>query len=357
MANQGLGRVTHAEPDYTSVIGCEDVATKCIELLTTRNALLEFYLDLSKTRLLSEPIVRAFALLLLPRLKLGLPLNSKYLDRLFADTLVNSSLANLVFEYLPPNLKERFIVSNPFAGFGQFIATSDISSSENDRTLSILGPISSCSSFEYETKSAAFRSALGMLLEDEHSINEELGNRKLPVYTQQQSDHRTANLIEALGGYFAQHDYSGLHYQQLIVIAECIAFVKRFCRCCWRVETEDVLEAWFFINFFKQPSPPLSQNSKKILHYIWRQNSEGKFPTQRRIIKKTGLSAKVVNNAVGLKIKRPGGSGKLILEGYVEYNIDQQGYQLSQLGEFALTNDFHITVDGTTFLPKSILEE
>jgi hypothetical protein len=160
-----------------------------------------------------------------------------------------------------------------------------------------------------------------------------------------------------LGDYFAQQGYTGLNYQQLIVVAECIAYVKRFYRRYWRVETEDVLQAWFFINFFKRPRPPLSQSSKKILHYIWRQNLEGKFPTQRRIIKKTALSAKVVNNAVGLKIKRPGGSGKLIIQGYLEYNIDQAGYQLTQLGELELTDDFHITVDGTIFRPKSILEE
>jgi hypothetical protein len=355
MANQVLGKVKHAEPDYTPVIGCEDVATKCIELLTKPNALLEFYLDLSKTRLLIEPIVRAFALLLLPRLKLNLLFKSKYLDRLYANALANSSLANLVFEFLPPNLKESFIVSNPFAGFGQFIATRDISPAENDRTLGILGLSSSCSGFDM--KAEALQSALGLLLEDEHSINKDLANRKLPVYTQQQSDHRTANLIDALGGYFAQHDYGGVHYQQLIVIAECIAYVKRFYRCCWRVETEDVLEAWFFINFFKKPRPPLIQSSKEILRYIWRQNREAKFPTQRQIIKNTGLSNKAVSNAVGLKIKQPGGSGKLILGRYVEYNFDQEGYKLTQLGELALTNDFHITVDGTTFQPKSILEE
>jgi hypothetical protein len=357
MANQGLGTVTQAEPDYTSVIGCEDVATKCIELLTTPNALLEFYLDLSRTRSLSGPIVRAFALLLLPRLKLDLPLNSKYLDRLFVDALKNSSLANLVFEFLPPNLKERFIVSSPFAGFEQFIVTRDISPAENDRTLSILGPNSPNSGLDYQLKAAAFQSALGLLLEDEHSINEDLGNCKLPVYEQEQSLSVTANLIMGLGDYFAQQDYAGLHYQQLIVVAECIAYTKRFYRRYWRVEIEDVLQAWFFINFFKRPRPPLSQNSKKILLYIWRQNAEGKFPTQRQIIKKTGLSTKVVSNAVGLKIKRPEGSGRLIIEGHVEYNIDQQGYQLSQLGEFALTNDFHVTVDGTTFRPKSIPEE
>jgi hypothetical protein len=355
MANQGLGKVTHAEPDYTSVIGCEDVATKCIELLTTPNALLEFYLDLSKTRLLSEPMVRAFALLLLPRLKLGLPLNSKYLDRLFADGLANSSLANLVFEFLPPNLKERFIVSNPFAGFGQFVVTRDISPAENDRALSILGPNSSYSGFDM--KAEALQSALGLLLEDEHSINKDLANRKLPVYEQEQSVRLTVNLIMGLGDYFAQQDYAGLNYQQLIVVTECIAYVKRFYRRCWRVEIEDVLQAWFFVNFFKRPRPPLSQSSKKMLHYIWRENGERRFPTQRQIIKKTGLSAKVVSNAVGLKIKRPEGSGKLIIQGYVEYNIDQKGYQLTQLGELALTDDFHVTVDGTTFRPKSILEE
>src|ERR1019366_7296078 len=216
MANQGLGKVTHAEPDYTSVIGCEDVATKCIELLTTPNALLEFYLDLSKTRLLSEPMVRAFALLLLPRLKLGLPLNSKYLDRLFADGLANSSLANLVFEFLPPNLKERFIVSNPFAGFGRFVVTRDISPAENDRALSILGPNSSYSGFDM--KAEALQSALGLLLEDEHSINKDLANRKLPVYEQEQSVRLTVNLIMGLGDYFAQQDYAGLNYQQLIVV-------------------------------------------------------------------------------------------------------------------------------------------
>jgi hypothetical protein len=286
-----------------------------------------------------------------------LPINSKYLDRLFDDAIVNSSAVNIIFEFLPATQQDRFIDRNPFSGFGQFIATRRVSSSENDRTLSTLSQISPSSSSEYKLKFAAFQSALGILLEDEHSINEELGNRKLPAYIQQQSDHRTANLIEALGGYFAEHDYGGVHYQQLIVIAECIAFLKRFYRCRWHIETEDVLEAWFFVNFFKRPSPPLSQSSKIILRYISAQNSAGKFPTQRQIIRRTGLGNKVVSYAVGLRIKRPGGSGKLILQGYVEYNFDQEGYKLTQLGELALTNDFHITVDGTTFQPKSTLEE
>jgi hypothetical protein len=113
MANPGLSKVTHIEPDYKSLLGREDMVTKCIELLTKPNALLEFYLDLSKTQLLCEPLVRAFALLLLPRLKLDLPFNSKYLDRFFEDTLINSSLVNTTFEFLPPGLKQLFEGRNP----------------------------------------------------------------------------------------------------------------------------------------------------------------------------------------------------------------------------------------------------
>lgn len=355
-AVQSYGEAKIHKGDLSPILGCKDIATKCVELLRTPNALLEFYLDLIKTQSVSDTEVRAFALFMLARLTLDLPLNSKYTDRLYPDALENSSTINVIFGFLPDNLKERFVTHNPFSGFRPFIADKDVSSSESDRTLSVLGPRSEYGCIDFQIKATTFQSALGILLEAEHSINEDLGDRKLSTDTQMKSNQQTANLIYGLGHYFSQCDYGSLHYHQLIVIAESIAYVKRFYRDYWCVEAEDVLEAWFFINYFKKPRPPRSQSAKRILNYISKHNSEGKFPTQRQIIKETGLSIKVVSNAVGLKIKRPEGSGKLLTQGYVEYDIDREGYKLTQLGELALTNDFHISVDGTTFRPKSILD-
>jgi hypothetical protein len=76
------------------------------------------------------------------------------------------------------------------------------------------------------------------------------------------------------------------------------------------------------------------------------QNRAGNLPTQRQIIAKTGLANNIVSRAVGLKIKSAEGSGKLIVDGYVEFDEAKQGYQLTELGKFALTNDFHIVIDG-----------
>ena len=132
--------------------------------------------------------------------------------------------------------------------------------------------------------------------------------------------------------------------------------MKRFYRKRWRVEVEDVLEAWYIINYCKQPRPPLIQSHRKILGYVKAQNREGKFPTQRQIIRNTGLATKIVSHAVGLKIKSVVGAGILLVERYLEYDDAQGGYRLTELGELALDGDFHITVGKETYAPKDPLE-
>ncbi len=355
MPNQ-RNAAAYSQRDYTAVLGCEDPGTKAIELLTTEGALVKFYLDLSKTQCISEPIVRYFALALLARLKLDLRLRSKYLDRVFADAFVNSSAVNMIFEFLPFALKERFMSNSPFAGFGQYLAR-DLSRKENDKTLSILGSTSSYENLEYQMKVVSLQSALEILVDDEHStINNQLQTRKLPAYTQERCDQRTENLIVRLSDYFALNDYGDLHYHQLAILQECLAYAKRFYRHRWRVEVEDVLEAWFFVKYFKRPRRPLSKSSKKILDFIYAQNRERNFPSQRHIIKKTGLATKVVSQAVGLKIKAWEGAGRHIADGSVMYDEDKHGYALTPAGELALTDDFHITLDGEVYRPKHPLE-
>ena len=355
MPNQ-RNAAAYSQQDYTALLGFEDPATKAIELLTTEGALVKFYLDLSKTQCISEPIVRYFALVLSARLKLDLRLSSKYLDRVFTDAFVNSSAVNIIFEFLPFALKERFMSNSPFAGFGQYLAR-DISRKENDKTLSVLGSTSSYENLEYQMKVVSLQSALEILVDDEHStINKDLQTRKLPAYAQERCDRRTENLIVRLIDYFALNDYGGLHYHQLVILQECLAYTKRFYRHRWRVEVEDVLEAWYFVNYFKAPRPTLSLSSKNILSIIDTQNRAGNFPTQRKVIKKTGLANNVISRAIGKKIKSGEGSGKLIVEGYVEFDEVKQGYRLSELGKLALTNDFHAVIDERVYRPKHPLE-
>jgi|GEM_PF-1879365 hypothetical protein len=356
VATSESGEDAQRPPDYESILGCEDITAKGLELLTTPNGALVFFIGLSKGRSFSDPITLTLAFYLLPRLKLGMPMNSKYSDRTCADVMANSCVVNQTYELLPDTYKKQFVNRNPFWGFTPYIAARDISLAENERLLSILGSTGSRKDSDYQEKVTTLQVALKLLLEDDRSISNDPGTRTLPLNQQLPSDQRTADLISGLGDYFAKHRYGGLDYHRLVVLAECIAYVKHFYRQNWRVESEDVLEAWYFVNYCKTPRPTLSLSSKKILRVVEVQNRAGNLPTQRQIIAKTGLANNIVSRAVGLKIKSAEGSGKLIVDGYVEFDEAKQGYQLTELGKFALTNDFHIVIDGIVHRPKNPLE-
>jgi hypothetical protein len=335
--------------------GGEDTATKAVKLIKKPHAFLDHFIEMQKARSVSSPFLLSLAFYLLPQLKLQLPLAAKFLDKKYAEAMFNSSAVNLTYEVLPSRYQERFNDLNPFSGFKQFFVQRDISLLKADRANQLLQKtVKDCSNNQFEV--VTFHVALELLLENAPSLNDDLGLLTLSSYKQQPSNKETGGLIVALGDYFARNDYGGVNYQQLTVLAECIAYVKRFHRNLWRVEVEDVLEAWFLINYCRKPRPPLKDEHKRILEVIGSQNRAGLFPTQRKIIKKTDLSNNTVSKAIGLEIQSKEGRGYLIVDGYVEFLDAQKGYQLTELGRLALTNDFQITVSRRTYRPKNPLE-
>lgn len=340
--------------EITSGNGYEDVAASAFDLIKTPQALLNFFLDVQKARSVSSPFLVTLAFYLLAQLKLQRRIGASYLDRQYADAMLNSSVVNLTHEVLSSRYQERFDDLNPFSGFKEFFARRDISRSKSDRFVASL----QCSPEDdstYKVKVDIFHLTLELQLDDVPEINDTLP-QKLPSCEQQRSNKQTEDLIVALGDYFARNDYAGINYQQLVVLAECIAYVKRFHRNLWRVEVEDVLESWFLINYCRHPRPPLTLTTKNVLNAIDSKNRAGIFPSQRQIIATTGIANNTVNHALGLKIKSREGVGKLILDGYVEYDYAEEGYRLTDLGKLVLTNDFHITVSDTTYHPKNPLE-
>jgi hypothetical protein len=343
------------EPVHDVDLGSDDVVTKCVDLLTTPNAFLEHLLSLSKSSL-NDSFKQTLAFYLLARFKLDLPFNAAYLDQRYADAMRNSSVVNLAYDFLPIRYKDRFDEVSPFSGFTQFFSGAEIVRVEKNRIASILQLKASQDDLTYQNDVVIYQLALDLVLENAPLINDGLGSQKLPSYQQERSDKRTGDLIEAFWGYFERNDYGGINYHQLIVLAECIAYFKRFCRKRWRVEVEDVLEAWYIINYCKQPRPPLSQSHRKILGYVKAQNREEKFPSQRQIIKQTALAHNTVSQALGLSIMGSAGAGTLLVERYLEYDDAQGGYRLTELGELSLDSDFHITVGKETYVPKNPLE-
>jgi hypothetical protein len=342
-------------PDLSEIIGYEDIATAAAELIRVPHAFLNSYSDLTQKRSLSDPIVTALAFYLLPRLKLGLPFSAGYSDREYFRVMANSSSVNATYDLLSGRNKERFIEKNPFAGFAQFFAN-EARTNETAKVFAILDHDGHENDVHDQIEINTFQLGLELLFDDAVAINDDLGSLKLPRYEQQKSDSRTADLINALGVYFTKNDYGGINYLQLVILEECIAYVKRFHRHHWHVEIEDVLEAWYIINHCKQPRPPLSRSLRKILDYVKAQNGQGKFPTQRQIIKQTGLAYNTVSQALGLKIKSWEGTGTLIVGGYVEYDDGCGGYRITEFGELTIDSDFHITVGKETYVPKNPLE-
>jgi hypothetical protein len=305
---------------------------------------------------LNDPIKQTLAFYLQARFKLVLPFKAAYLDRRYAEAMQNSSVVNQAYDLLPIRYKERFDEVTPFSGFTQLFSGAEISLVEKNRAANILQLGTPEDAPNHQNNVVIYQLALDLQLENAPLINDELGSQKLPSYQPERSDKRTAGLIEALWGYFARNDYGGINYHQLCVLAECMAYMKRFFRKRWRVEVEDVLEAWYTINYCKQPRPPLSRSHGKILGYVKAQNREGKFPTQRQIIRNTRLATNIVSRAVGLNVKSMVGAGTLLVEKYLEYDDAQEGYRLTELGELALDGDFHITVGKETYVPKDPLE-
>lgn len=335
--------------------GSDDVVTKCIDLLTTPNAFLEHYLGLCKHSF-NDPVKQTLAFFLQARFKLALPFKAAYLDQRYADAMRNSSVVNQAFDLLPNRYMERFDEVTPFAGFTQFLSGQEKNHVENNRVASILQLKAPQDDPSYQNNVVIYQLTLDLVLENAPMINDELGSQKLPSYELERSDKRTDDLIEGLWEYFEQNDYGGINRDQLLVLAQCAAYMKRFYRKRWRVEVEDVLEAWYIINHCKQPRPPLSLSLTKILRRVKAQNREGKFPTQRQIITQTGLAHNTVSKALGRKIKSRVGVGTLLVERYLSYDDVQGGYRLTELGDLALDGDFHITVAKKTYQPKNPLE-
>jgi hypothetical protein len=344
-------------PDLSEIIGYEDVATAAAELIKEPHAFLDLLLELTEYRSLSDRILRSLVFYLLPRFKLRLLFDCRYLDKMYAHAMLGSSLVNETFELLPRKYQECFGEAAPFAGFLQFIAALDINCKDNHAARSILQlDASNADLYKQQLKSSVFRQALLLSLNDDPDVNEALGTRQMPNYEQLEPEKRTEALILELRDYFAQGDYYGINFQQFLVLEECIAYVKRFHRESWRVEVEDALEAWFFVNYCKKPRSQLNDNNKNILRFIDLQNLQGKLPSQRQIISRTRLANKTVNNAVGVKIKTEGEAGALIIQGYVEYDHVEKGYRLTVLGRTALTNDFYVRINGKLYRPKNPLE-
>lgn len=343
----------HLESKLT--VGFEDIDTKAIDLLNKPDALLNFLLDLQKPSI-TDPIITSLVFYLLPRLKLNLQIGAKLLDQRYASALLNSSIVNKTYELLPERYKELFGNFNLFSGFMQCIACNDISLDETDRIRSVLSISSQKDSTSQKTDFGTFRLSLELLLDDAQDINDCLGSETLPSYQQLRSNQSTSGLIDKLGDYFTKNDYSGVNYEQLVLLMECIAYVRRFARKSWRVEIEDVLEAWFFVNYYRTPRPPLKRNEKEILQMIELHNRQDVFPTQRKIIKKTNLAIKTVNKALGLNINSRDGRGSLLVDRYVDYDESRKGYCITELGKIALTNDFYINVGQRTYRPKNPLK-
>lgn len=340
---------------HDSDLSYADVITKCIDLLMTPNAFLGHYLNLC-SRIGNDRIRQTLAFFLQARFKLDLQFKATYLDRRYEDEMWNSSVMNKAYDLLPNRYQERFNKVRPFSGFTQFFSGEVISPKENQEIGSILQLNTPADNPNYRKDVTIYQLGLDLVLEDAPSINDALGSQMLPRYQYEPSYKRTADLIHGLGGYFERNDYGGVNYQQLCVLAECMAYMKRFYRKRWSVEVEDVMEAWFIINYCKQPRPPLSPSRQTILDHVKAKNRGGSLPTQRQIIKKTGLATKTVNHALGLKITSAAGAGTLIVEGYVEYDDAQGGYRLTELGELALDSDFHVIVGEKTYQPKNPLE-
>jgi hypothetical protein len=347
--------LTSCEHEFNLDLGHTDIITKCADLLTTPNALLRFYLDLSNCSL-NDPIKQTLAFHLQARFKLVLPFKAAYLDQRYADAMLNSSVVNDAYNLLPIRYKERFDEVNPLSGFTHFFSGAEISHIERGRIASILELKPPHHDPNYRKNAEIYDLTLDLLLENVPLINDDFGSQKLPSYQQERSDKRTADLIEGLWGYFERNDYGGINHHQLWVLAECMAYMKRFYRKRWRVEVEDVLEAWYIINHCKKPRPHLGRRILKILGRVKAQNREGKFPTQRQIIKQTGLAYNTVSQAIGLKIKSKEGAGLLLVQRYLDYDDDQGGYRITDLGELALDSDFHITIGTETYQPKNPLE-
>ena len=267
----------------------------------------------------------------------------------------NSSVVSLAYDLLPNRYKERFDEVSPFSGFTQFFSGAEISRVEKNRISSILQLNAQQDDPSYQNDVVTYQLAFDLALENAALINDALGSQKLPSYELERSDKRTDNLIEGLWEYFEQNDYGGINCHQLLVLTQCTAYMKRFYRKRWRIEVEDVLEAWYVINHCKQPRPPLSPSHKRILRYVTTQNREGTFPSQRQIKKQSGLACNTVSQALGLKINSNEGAGMLLVQRYLKYDDDQAGYRITDLGELALDSDFHITVGEETYVPKNPL--
>jgi hypothetical protein len=196
-----------------------------------------------------------------------------------------------------------------------------------------------------------FRLALDvLLLPPKQTFNNDLPEtERLPILVPDDFSVETDAVVQELHKLCRTVFGCDCHYIQIMILAECIALMKRFERNKWQVQTQDVVTAWRYCTCFVAWEYPMHKEVRKLYTSILAANNANKIFSQWDAIK-AGINRKYVAQ----ELRKDTGQG--IASGIVE-KLNPKGYWLTERGKRLILNDFTLEVDGRIIKAVEDFEE
>lgn len=338
---------------YKAPMTNDEFIESTLKLVTEKDAARKLFVELGAASNIESREILSLAFILLAQIRLKINVPTFTTDRLFPLALSRSRAVATISESLVPDeIKPQ--IAGAFLGFEEFFHNASIRTAprqERERINQLFGV--NDKERESETTNLLY-AALELLLTEKPPSWANLPVLKKP----ERSSKEVEELIYAFGEPICEIFGGDVPLIHMSVIYEGLAFMRRFYRKRWRVEVEDVLDAWAFCDYFlKKELPKLAPAAIEILRCILARNDVSKKPSQNEIFQETGLSWGTINSYLSAK---EGKEGDLVRKGLVavtkaeKYN--RYSYTITQYGRYALADGkIALEVNGKVYQLPEVL--
>ena len=168
---------------------------------------------------------------------------------------------------------------------------------------------------------------------------------RLPDLKRQEPNEYTDRVIRAVRDRVLETFGNYFRFNQIQVLYEDIAFMRRFERNAWQVETKDVIDAWHYsFRFITWPPMIRDSHRKDVLAAVYQFNEKNVCPSQWKLVNESRINFRYVS----LELKDDVGIS--IQKGFVE-KCNPRGYRLTEHGRRLFLNDYSIKVDDVIYRP------
>jgi len=162
---------------------------------------------------------------------------------------------------------------------------------------------------------------------------------QLPILTPDAPSIHTDNVARELHALIHSVFGGDSHYTEIMILAECRAYMKRFERNRWQVQTEDIISMWQTCMRYIEWQYQMHPEVRKLYTKMLLTNNANKGYSQWDAIK-AGVNRKYVAQ----ELRKDTGRG--VVGGICERREGPRGYWLTERGRRLILNEFALEVDG-----------